>query len=165
MANPSTRDSSFGTTESGNPLLQKFDGSGRLPRPTQVKALNWIHDNFDSSPSPLVIEAGVGCGKTALLRAAQLQYGGSIATSQNTLVSQYQSDYPNLNVIIGMQHYRCSQYLTRCGYASQRYNCRGCMPSSRARRVVNVASNPWVMDRSFSRGWRDGNISIHCEAH
>jgi ATP-dependent DNA helicase DinG len=125
MANPSTRDSSFGTTESGNPLLQMFDGSGRLPRPTQVKALDWIHDNFDSSPSPLVIEAGVGCGKTALLRAAQLQYGGSIATSQNTLVSQYQSDYPNLNVIIGMQHYRCSQYLTRCGYASQRYNCRG----------------------------------------
>jgi Rad3-related DNA helicase len=125
MANRSTQDLSSGTTGSGNPLLQTFDGSGRQPRPTQVDALNWIHDNFGKTNSPLVIEAGVGCGKTALLRATQLHYGGSIATSQNTLVSQYKSDYPNLNVIIGMQHYRCHEYLTRCGYASQRYQCRG----------------------------------------
>ena len=125
MVNRSTQDSSYGTTESGNPLLQTFDGSGRKPRQTQVDALNWIHDNFNKTNSPLVIEAGVGCGKTALLRAAQLHYGGSIATSQNTLVSQYKSDYPNLNVIIGMQHYRCREYLTRCGYASVRYRCQG----------------------------------------
>lgn len=125
MDKNSTQDSSSGTTESGNPLLQRFDGSGRNPRQTQVDALNWIHDNFDKTNSPLVIEAGVGCGKTALLRAAQLHYGGSIATSQNTLVSQYKADYPNLNVIIGMQHYRCHEYLTRCGYASVRYTCRG----------------------------------------
>lgn len=125
MVSHSTRDSSSGTTESGNPLLQRFDGSGRSPRQTQVDALNWIHDNFQKSNSPLVIEAGVGCGKTALLRAAQLHYGGSIATSQNTLVAQYKADYPNLNVIIGMQHYRCHEYLTRCGYASVRYRCRG----------------------------------------
>lgn len=125
MVNLSIQDSSFGTTESGNPLLLKFDGSGRKPRQTQVDALNWIHDNFQNSNSPLVIEAGVGCGKTALLRAAQLHYGGSITTSQNTLVAQYKSDYPNLNVIIGMQHYRCHEYLTRCGYASVRYRCRG----------------------------------------
>jgi len=125
MVSRSTQDSSSGTTGSGNPLLQRFDGSERKPRQTQVDALNWIHDNFQKSNSPLVIEAGVGCGKTALLRAAQLHYGGSIATSQNTLVSQYKSDYPNLNVIIGMQHYRCHEYLTRCGYASVRYTCRG----------------------------------------
>lgn len=122
----STPDSSCGTSVNGsNPLVEKFDGSGRQPRKTQVDALNWIHATFPTSDSPLVIEAGVGCGKTALLRAAQLEYGGSIATSQNTLVAQYQSDYPNLNVIIGMQHYRCKEYLTRCGYASQRYSCRG----------------------------------------
>lgn len=125
MVNRSTQDSFSGTTESGNPLLQRFDGSERKPRQTQVDALNWIHDHFEKSNSPLVIEAGVGCGKTALLRAAQLHYGGSIATSQNTLVSQYKSDYPNLNVIIGMQHYRCHEYLTRCGYASVRYRCKG----------------------------------------
>jgi ATP-dependent DNA helicase DinG len=126
MASKSTPDSSCGTSASGqNPLVNRFDGSGRQPRKTQVDALNWIHSTFPTSESPLVIEAGVGCGKTALLRAAQLEYGGSIATSQNTLVSQYQSDYPNLNVIIGMQHYRCKEYLTRCGYASQRYSCKG----------------------------------------
>lgn len=137
MDSKSTPDSSCGTSVNGsNPLVERFDGSGRQPRKTQVDALQWIHSNFPTSNSPLVIEAGVGCGKTALLRAAQLEYGGSIATSQNTLVSQYQSDYPNLNVIIGMQHYRCSEYLTRCGYASQRYRCRGAVDSPCKMRLV-----------------------------
>lgn len=137
MDSKSTPDSSCGTSVNGsNPLVERFDGSGRSPRKTQVDALQWIHSTFPTSNSPLVIEAGVGCGKTALLRAAQLEYGGSIATSQNTLVSQYQSDYPNLNVIIGMQHYRCSEYLTRCGYASQRYRCRGGVDSPCKMRLV-----------------------------
>ena len=73
MDSKSTQDSSFGTSASGdNPLVNLFDGSGRLPRKTQVDALNWIHSTFPTSDSPLVIEAGVGCGKTAQIGRAHV---------------------------------------------------------------------------------------------
>lgn len=107
-------------------MFSKFDGSGRQPRAKQTEVLNWIGERWDSSRLPLTIQAGVGIGKSAILRSAQLEYGGDIITPQNTLVTQYVNDYPNLNKVIGTAHYKCNQYVgIGCAYSQKKYKCQG----------------------------------------
>lgn len=104
-------------------FLKVFDGSDRNPRDIQVETLKWVKANWDSPG--LVVQAGTGTGKSAIARAIQLQTGASILTPNNALLMQYGESYPNLNTLMGAEHYKCSvggdhDDCTDCEYAIAR---------------------------------------------
>jgi hypothetical protein len=93
-------------------LLERFDGSGREPRPAQEQVLKDKQDHFDS---PLVdcYSLPTGGGKSAIAVSIAKHRRGFIVTPSNPLVDQYISDYPKMNLLQGKQHYRC-QYGVSC---------------------------------------------------
>ena len=102
---------SFKKLESGSDtlklsLLKTFDGSARKPRDVQITALGWLADNW-SSPG-LVAQLPTGVGKSAIARAIQLQTGAAILTPNNALLMQYGESYPDLNTLMGAEHYKCA---------------------------------------------------------
>lgn len=105
-------------------LLQENDGSNRELRDVQVQALTAIYNNWNPK-SHFVLKAPVATGKSLILRAAQRNWGGSIITPTNQLVSQYEESYPTLNKLIGSQLYKCPEFLTNCAVGSMRYGCKG----------------------------------------
>ena len=100
------------------------DGTGRQLRPIQEEVVGWINSNYTENKH-LVIQAGVGAGKSVIARTYQRATGATIITAQNSLVSQYCETYPDLNKVIGGTNYRCGEYLTNCLIAKNRYNCKG----------------------------------------
>lgn len=109
-----------------NKILQQADGSDRELRPVQVEILRWIAQNW-SSDKHLVVNAGVGVGKSMCARATQLATNGTIITPQNVLIEQYVETYgDDLNKLIGGANYPCSEYPgSKCNVATARYNCKG----------------------------------------
>jgi ATP-dependent DNA helicase DinG len=105
-------------------LLLKNDGTGRQLRQGQVDALTWVHKNWKSN-NHLILQAGVGAGKSNIIKSMQDYFGGNIVTSQNALIEQYVKDYPQLNKVIGRQHYKCHVEGGSCGYYSMAKSCRG----------------------------------------
>jgi len=93
-------------------------------RPIQREILDWAGENWNSK-GHLFIGAGVGAGKSAILRTMQLKAGGNLVTSQNLLIDQYKSDYPALNDLKGGAHYPCAEYGVKCDVGSARYSCKG----------------------------------------
>lgn len=87
-------------------LATDFDGSGREPRPVQIEALNWI-ENCKSKNMVLILPTG--SGKQAIARAVQRRYGGAYMTPNNLLIDQAKKQYPNVNYLIGKDHYKCCQ--------------------------------------------------------
>lgn len=100
------------------------DGTGRALRPIQEDVINWMNETYNPKRH-LVVQAGVGSGKSVLGRTFQRATGAVIVTAQNSLVSQYKDTYPELNKVIGGSNFKCGEYLTNCLVGKNRYNCKG----------------------------------------
>lgn len=86
-------------------MFSRFDGTKRQPRAVQTEVLDWLSINWNQSPI-LAINAPTGIGKSAILRAIQLQFPGSVGiVPTNILMDQYIHTYPELNYIKGKDHY------------------------------------------------------------
>lgn len=89
-------------------MFEKFDKTGRVPRGTQVQALKWIEDNWDSRVLALNLPTGVG--KSAIAKAVQIECQESaIIVPSNILLDQYVEIYPTDNFLKGASHYTCEQ--------------------------------------------------------
>lgn len=81
------------------------DGSGREARAEQVGLLNEIEEKLLTNE---VVTASVppGYGKTYIMRALQRHYHDvDIVTYSNDLIDQAKKQYPQLNVVKGVDHY------------------------------------------------------------
>lgn len=87
-------------------MFDKFDGSGREPRPVQLQILKFLEDNW-ADTDVFFIKGPVGSGKSAISRAVQIATDAAIITPSNILVSQYASTYPKVNFLKGKQWYTC----------------------------------------------------------
>ncbi len=90
-------------------FLSEFDGSGREPRDVQVQALTWLQENWDKSKY-FVLSMDTGSGKQAVARAIQKATQARVLVPQNTLIDQALEQYPNINYLIGREHYRCCKF-------------------------------------------------------
>lgn len=89
-------------------MFEKFDGTNRPPRAIQTQALEWIKGNWDSRVLALNLPTGVG--KSAILRAIQVQFPTSVGiTPSNILLDQYRETYPTLNYLKGATEYDCKE--------------------------------------------------------
>lgn len=100
------------------------DGSGRELRPIQEEVIDWMNATYNPKRH-MIVQAGVGAGKSVLARTFQRATGATIITAQNSLVTQYCESYPELNKVIGGSNYKCPEYLTNCLIGKNRYNCKG----------------------------------------
>lgn len=91
--------------------FQKFDGSGRTPRAVQQQALDWLDEGYDECPVH-VISGPVGCGKSAIAAAAQIELGAHVIIPSNILMDQYTDEYRHTNYLKGKAHYKCVTGLT-----------------------------------------------------
>lgn len=151
-------------------LLAKNDDTGRTLRQGQIDALSWVHQNWKSG-NHLILQAGVGAGKSNIIKSLQNYYGGNIVTSQNSLIEQYVNDYPSLNKVIGRQHYKCHVEGGSCGYYSIAKSCRGdeylpC-PLKKSRENIKVDSIFNAMSAFILRKQQrvTGGINYIDEAH
>lgn len=94
-------------------LLRDGDGTGRLPRPVQTNAFEWIGDNFPTG-NHLVLRAPTGFGKSYVIKALQLQLGCPVINNKNVLLEQNKADYPDANYYKGKLHYLCKKYDMPC---------------------------------------------------
>jgi Rad3-related DNA helicase len=89
-------------------VFKNFDGSGRKPRQVQEEALSFIEANKDKKV--IAITAPCGSGKSAIAKAVMDEFkDAAYITSENSLVQQMSKFYPDLNVLIGKKHYKCSK--------------------------------------------------------
>lgn len=89
--------------------IEKFDNSGRKPRKIQEHVMGWIEEAVKGK-KVLAISAPCGVGKSAILRALQLNFPGNNVglVPTNQLLDQYIETYPTINYIKGIHHYQCS---------------------------------------------------------
>lgn len=86
-----------------------FDGTDRKPRDAQVQALKWLTSNWNQC-NVFALNLPTGVGKSAILRAIQLQFPGTIGVvPTNILMDQYIQTYPNVNYYRGAEHYTCGE--------------------------------------------------------
>jgi Rad3-related DNA helicase len=117
----------------GNRMFERFDGTGRQPRPAQIEALKWIEANWSSKVLALNLPTGVG--KSAILRAIQLQFPGTVGiVPTNILLDQYTETYKDLNYVKGIEHYTCS---STAGFSCHDNKLLGYSPCSGCPYVVN----------------------------
>jgi Helicase C-terminal domain len=90
-------------------LLKPSDGTGRDPRPEQVVAFNEITQGLQQAQ--VVCEnQPPGYGKSFLARSLQrVTDSCDIITSDNALIRQYKDTYPELNSVIGKDHYETEE--------------------------------------------------------
>ena len=79
------------------------DGSGREPRKTQIAAIDWLRDT--SNRHTRVILGPVGAGKSFIAKN-QCRSGTVIIAPDNNLLKDYQKQYPELNLLMGKDHYK-----------------------------------------------------------
>ena len=136
-------------------MLKTFDGSSRKPRASQVEALSWLADNWNSPGLALQLPTGVG--KSAIARAIQLQTGAAIITPNNALLYQYGDSYPELNTLRGAATYPC-------GYGEDHSYCDDSCQYKRAR--IRAEFEPSVFNpMSYIYGPVDTDVVIVDEAH
>ena len=80
-------------------MFEKYDLTGREPRPPQKDCLDWLEANWDKQ-DVFAIRAPTGAGKTFVARAIQVATNGCILTANNQLAAQYVSEY-GINVVAG----------------------------------------------------------------
>jgi Rad3-related DNA helicase len=136
-------------------LLKRFDGTTREPRASQIEALGWLADNWNSPG--LVLQLPTGVGKSAFARAIQLQTGAAIITPNNALLDQYGDSYPELNTLRGAATYPCGIGDDH-GYCDD--SCQYLKARTRAEREPTVF-NPM----SYIYGPVDTDVVIVDEAH
>lgn len=148
----------------------KYDGTGRQPWPQQEQALNWLAENWNKS-RVFVLRMDVGVGKSFVARSVQRACGGSIITASNELLRQYQSDYQDVNSLMGKANYPCLQKGVTCADWTTvlgQKACKGC-PYVKCRdaavngepTIFNPASLYYLKGGQFKRG----NLTIVDEAH
>lgn len=87
-------------------MFTRFDGTKRTPRPVQTQALDWLRDGWLTDDIH-AIQGPVGCGKSGIGRAVQIETRAAIITPSNILIDQYIGSYPKVNFLKGKAHYRC----------------------------------------------------------
>lgn len=120
-------------------MFENFDGSGRPPRPAQLPALNWLQANKERKRKAFV--GPVGLGKSAILRAYQLEYGGVIVPPVNVLADQLEGDYPSVNMLKGLSNYHCAEYDENCETVralNNKKSCGNCEYTRRRQCVLNA---------------------------
>lgn len=118
-------------------MFESFDGSGRVIRPVQAEALSWLKVNKHKKRKALLL--GTGSGKSAILRAYQKEYGGVIVPPLNILADQLERDYPEVNLLKGMSHYRCEEWDEDCETVrsvNDNKSCGSCVYSQCRARVL-----------------------------
>lgn len=107
--------------------MNKLDGDGKYtPRPYQADFYKWFDANWGSGKSVALISP-TGTGKTSMLRTLQRGYQGVYVNPTNILCRQVKENYPDVNLLLGKQHYRCDSYKTSCAYVQAReLTCRKC---------------------------------------
>ena len=106
--------------------FQKFDGSGRTPRAVQSQALEWLDEGFDECPVH-VISGPVGCGKSAIAAALQLELKAHVIIPSNILMDQYTHEYHDTNFLKGKTHYQC-RWGVSCSEWCDLYEQPACTP-------------------------------------
>lgn len=87
-------------------LFERGDGTGRELRDAQEYVLTKLREVWWDD-KPIVILGQTGLGKSMLARTIQLETDAAIVTPQNTLITQYTNDYPELNYWWGQKHFPC----------------------------------------------------------
>lgn len=125
-----------------NPTFSKFDGSNRAPRAIQTSTLKWISDNWSSKV--LACNLPTGVGKSAILRAIQLEFPGSVGiVPSNILLDQYRTTYSELNYLKGVAQYVCledSEYTCQDRKLLKQPPCEGCTYKSCRERALTEST-------------------------
>jgi Rad3-related DNA helicase len=151
-------------------LTNDFDGKNK-PREAQTNLLTWIDQNLDRADI-LGIAAPTGIGKSALARALQRKYGGTIVTISNALMDQYTKTYPDVPAFKGRNTYQCPKFTMSCGDVMdvlQENSCAQC-PYSRARTSFLAGEATFANPASYyyaslSVNWTKPDLVIIDEAH
>ncbi len=106
-------------------FLTTLDGTGRAPTPLQVDVLRWVQAQ---KARVIAIQAPTGTGKSYIVRTMQRATGGLIIAPSVVLMGQYESIYPELNSLKGMDHYKCTKEGMTCGAVRELEQpaCKGC---------------------------------------
>lgn len=153
-------------------MFEKFDGSGRPPRPVQVEILSWLAQNWQSADFIAPI-CPTGAGKTAISRAIQIEFPEAIILCpENQLVHQGVRAYPEINHFIGKEHYRCHAappFSCEVRQNKSKVACQNC-PHSEARAralggVPTVANTHSFALLRFLDGYVRPRVIILDEAH
>ena len=100
-------------------IFKDFDGK-YSPRPIQQEAMEALEKVYDKQEI-IIMQLTVGSGKGPLSRAVQraVRQKGEraiIIHPNNILINQLKGDYPEMNHLVGSNHYKCSDPLfDSCG--------------------------------------------------
>lgn len=154
-------------------MFEKFDGTNRTPRQIQKDAFKWLQENWHHPVLAMSLPTGVG--KSAILRAIQEQFPGTMGVvPTNILLDQYIDTYPDLNYLKGKEHYPCSEYEgMSCKDAQELYDskCPDCeYTRCRARACDHESTifNPislYTFLRQKPKGFPLSDIVVVDEAH
>lgn len=85
------------------------------PRNSQISILNKIDEALNSGYKNIIVNAGVGIGKSAIANTILNSFPtGYICTKTTNLQNQYINDYPNLIELKGRKHYSCNYKGNTC---------------------------------------------------
>jgi Rad3-related DNA helicase len=106
-------------------IFINLDGTGRKPRPSQIRFLNWV---YDSNSRIKVSILPVALGKSFIAKTLQKSIKATVITCNNVLVDQYESGYPADNILKGKAHYACHSYPgSSCETSLELYSrCENC---------------------------------------
>ena len=98
--------------------LLKKDGKKQYPRDSQINILKQIDDAINSGYKNIIVNAGVGIGKSAICSTILNSFNsGYICTQNINLQNQYLNDFHNLTELKGKPNYNCN-------YGGTCDNCR-----------------------------------------
>lgn len=73
----------------------------------QKEALLEIEAHYSAGYKAVILEGPTGTGKSAIAEAIAEKYGAYVNTSQKTLQTQYERDFPGMGVLRGRNAYSC----------------------------------------------------------
>ena len=154
-------------------MFEKFDGTGRSPRPVQIKALKWLEDNWIGGPKFLAINLPTGGGKSFLARSIINEFGDvAYLAPNNVLIDQIIETYPLMNSLIGANHYKCKEdpaFTCRERAKLGENHCGACPYQdalSRATSGEATAFNPLsYYYMRMRKGWEPPKVIVIDEAH
>ena len=120
-------------------MFDKFDGSPRVPRPAQLEALAWLASKKHVKRKAFV--GPVGLGKSGILRAYQLEFGGVVVPPYNVLADQLERDYPEVNLLKGLSNYHCDEWDEDCETvrsANNNNSCGNCRYTKCRQKVIEA---------------------------
>jgi superfamily II DNA or RNA helicase len=153
-------------------MFERFDGSNRQPRSVQTEALKWLSDNWNTGKF-FAIQAPTGAGKSAISKAIMDEFRQvAYLAPNNVLIEQITGSYPELNSLIGAEHYRCKEDESlSCREKSKlvKHYCGDCPYRDAVNRATEgeaTAFNP--MSYYYMRrreGWTPPKVIVIDEAH